>query len=93
MRYIKKNITFTTAIAYKVDMDTLTVIPCGKLTFPGGLGERLAISRARKAYGKDVTVKIETYNRTYVMPIDTFIDHATPLEVNEDSENSKDSEE
>lgn len=77
MRTIKKSITTTVADVFMIDMDTMAVEHIATREFVGGLGERLAVSKCRKEFGRDAIVKCQDVSRTYVMSGEDFIKHAT----------------
>lgn len=77
MRTIRKSINTTVADVFKIDLDTMDVQHVATREFVGGLGERLAVSRCRKEFGKDAIVKCHEVAHTYVMSGEVFIKHAT----------------
>lgn len=76
MRSIKKTVTVTTVNVFKPDAKTLTLKPVGSFEVVGGLGERLAQSRAKREYGKDCVVIVNNTQRVYTMDADTFFKYA-----------------
>lgn len=77
MRTIKKSVATTVADVFKIDMDTMAVEHVATRKFVGGLGERLAVSRCRQEFGRDVIVKCHEVCHTYVMTGEDFIKYAT----------------
>lgn len=77
MRAIKKTIKTTTVSIFRLDMDTLQAVQIATVEHVGGLGERLAVSRAKKEYGNDVICKVEDSYKVYSMPGETFLKYAT----------------
>lgn len=77
MRTIRKSIITTVADVFKIDTDTMTVEYVATREFVGGLGERLAVSRCRKEFGRDAIVKCHDVSNVYVMSGEDFIKHAT----------------
>lgn len=77
MRTIRKSINTTVADVFKIDMDTMAVEHVATREFVGGLGERLAVSKCRKEFGRDAIVKCHEVAHTYVMSGEDFIKHAT----------------
>lgn len=76
MRTIKKSINTTVADIFKIDMDTMAVEHVATREFVGGLGERLAVSKCRKEFGRDAIVKCHDVSHTYVMSGEEFIKYA-----------------
>lgn len=76
MRAIKKTIKTTVVDIYKPNMDTMKFEYLDTIEFVGGLGERLATSRAKKKYGKDVIVKFHDVEHVYKLDADTFLKYA-----------------
>lgn len=77
MRAIKKTIKTTTVNVFRLNMETLQAELIDQMEYVGGLGERLAISRAKKQYGQDVICKVEDSYKVYSMPGETFLKYAT----------------
>lgn len=77
MRAIKKTVKTTIVDIYKPDMDTMSFNYLDTIEIVGGLGERLATSRAKKQYGKDVIVKCHNVEHVYKLDADTFLKYAT----------------
>lgn len=89
MRNIKKAVKTTIATGYKMDNSVPPVLqPCGTVEFFGGLGERLAKSRAAKKLNADF-VTVENVKHTYFMDAETFLKYA----VLDDSLNEEENEE
>ena len=92
MRSVKKSITTTVADVFRIDMDTMAVEHIATRKFVGGLGERLAVSRCRKEFGRDAIVKCQEVSRTYVMSGEDFIKYATVVDDGCDSDTVDDVE-
>ena len=90
MRAIKKTIKTTVVEVFEPDMETMTFEHIGGFEVAGGLGERLAISRAKREYGKDVIVKCHDVEHVYKMDGETFLKFATVCdgETEDDSEDA-----
>lgn len=90
MRAIKKTIKTTVVDIFEPDMVTMTFEHIGGFEVAGGLGERLAVSRAKREYGKDVIVKCHDVEHVYKMDGETFLQYATICdgESEDDSENA-----
>lgn len=86
MRTIRKSINTTVADVFMIDMDTMAVEHVATREFVGGLGERLAVSKCRREFGKDAIVKCHEVAHTYVMSGDDFIKHATIVDDGCDSD-------
>lgn len=86
MRAIKKTIVTTVADVFKLDMDTMAVDHVATREFVGGLGERLAVSRCRREFGRDAIVKCHEVTHTYVMRGEDFVKHATIVDDSCDSD-------
>ena len=86
MRTIRKSINTTVADVFRVDMDTMAVEHIATREFVGGLGERLAVSKCRKEFGRDAIVKCHEVYHTYVMSGEEFIKHATIVDDSCDSD-------
>ena len=82
MRTIRKSINTTVADVFRVDMDTMAVEHIATREFVGGLGERLAVSKCRKEFGRDAIVKCHEVSNTYVMSGEDFIKYATVVDDN-----------
>lgn len=80
---IKKTIKVTTVNVYKPDFETATIKLVNTREYVGGLGERLAISRARKEFGANVQVQCIDSTRTYRASLADFLDIATEVEPDE----------
>lgn len=80
MRSIKKSINTTVADVFMIDLDTMAVEHVATREFVGGLGERIAISKCRKEFGKDAIVKCHEVSHTYVMSGEDFIKYATVVD-------------
>ena len=76
MRAIKKTVKTTIVDIYKPDMDTMKFEYLDTIEIVGGLGERLATSRAKKMYGKDVIVKCHEVEHVYKLDADSFLKYA-----------------
>lgn len=76
MRNIKKNVTVTTVNVFKPNVDTLALEPVGSFEVLGGLGERLARSRAQREFGRDCVVIVNNTTRTFTMDAETFFKYA-----------------
>lgn len=77
MRTIRKSIVTTVADVFKIDLDTMAVEHIATREFVGGLGERLAVSKCRKEFGRDAIVKCHEVAHTYAMSGEDFIKYAT----------------
>lgn len=77
MRNIKKSINTTVADVFKIDLDTMDIQHVATREFVGGLGERLAVSKCRKEFGRDAIVKCREVSHTYAMSGEDFIKYAT----------------
>lgn len=77
MRTIRKSIVTTVADVFKIDLDTMNVDHVATREFVGGLGERLAVSKCRKEFGRDAIVKCREVSHTYFMSGEDFIKYAT----------------
>lgn len=86
MRTIRKSINTTVADVFKIDMDTMAIDHVATREFVGGLGERLAVSKCRKEFGRDAIVKCHEVAHTYVMSGEDFIKYATIVEDGCDSD-------
>lgn len=86
MRSIKKSINTTVADVFMIDLDTMAVEHVATREFVGGLGERLAVSKCRKEFGKDAIVKCHEVSHTYVMSGEDFIKYATVVDDGCDSD-------
>lgn len=80
MRNIKKTVNVTTVNVFKPDALTLTLTPVGSFEIVGGLGERLAQSRAKREYGRDCVAIVNNTTRVYTMDADTFFKYAVEVE-------------
>lgn len=80
MRSIKKSINTTVADVFMIDLDTMAVEHVATREFVGGLGERLAVSKCRKEFGKDAIVKCHEVSHTYAMRGEDFIKYATVVD-------------
>ena len=76
MRTIKKSVTVTNVNVFKPNVDTLVLEPVGSFEVLGGLGERLARSRAQREYGRECIVIVNNTTRTFTMDADTFFKYA-----------------
>lgn len=76
MRSIKKTVTVTNVNVFKPNVDTLALEPVGSFEVLGGLGERLARSRAQREYGRECVVIVNNTTRTFTMDSDTFFRYA-----------------
>lgn len=76
MRNIKKSVTVTNVNVFKPNVKTLALEPVGSFEVLGGLGERLARSRAQREYGRDCVVIVNNTTRTFTMDSDTFFKYA-----------------
>ena len=76
MRAIKKTIKTTTVNVFRLNMETLQAEQVATVEHVGGLGERLAVSRAKKEYGSDVICKCEDSYKVYTMPGELFLKYA-----------------
>lgn len=83
MRRIKKSIKFTTVHVFCPDLATMTLKDIDTFTFAGTLGERLLASKVRRDYGANAMYDSEVSERCYAMDIDTFIEHATPIDASD----------
>lgn len=94
MRAIKKTIKTTVVDIYKPDMDTMKFEYLDTIEIVGGLGERLATSRAKKQYGKDVIVKCHDVEHVYKLDADTFLKYAVicDKDTNADADADNDTE-
>lgn len=86
MRTIRKSINTTIADVFRIDMDTMAVEHVATREFVGGLGERLAVSKCRKEFGRDAIVKCHEVSNTYVMSGEDFIKYATVVDDSCDSD-------
>ena len=93
MRTIRKSINTTVADVFRVDMDTMAVEHIATREFVGGLGERLAVSKCRKEFGRDAIVKCHEVSNTYVMSGEEFIKHATIVDDDSCDSDTDDDEE
>lgn len=91
MRAIKKTIKTTVVDVFEPDMDTMSFKPVGGFEVVGGLGERLAVSRAKREYGRDVIVKCHDVEHIYRMDADTFLKYAVVCD-DEGADDSDDTE-
>lgn len=73
---IKKTVKVTTVNVYQPDFETATIKLVSSREYVGGLGERLAISRARKELGTNVQVQCIDSQRTYRATLADFLDIA-----------------
>lgn len=89
MRNIKKTVTVTTVNVFKPNTETLALEPVGSFEVLGGLGYRLAQSRARREFGKDCVVIVNNTTRVYTMDADTFFKYAREVDDN-DNDNDND---
>lgn len=76
MRNIKKSVTVTNINVFKPNVKTLALEPVGSFEVLGGLGERLARSRAQREYGRECVVIVNNTTRTFTMDADTFFKYA-----------------
>lgn len=86
MRTIRKSVTTTVADIFRINLDTMDIDRIASREFVGGLGERLAVSRCRKEFGRDAIVKCHEVAHTYVMSVEDFIKYATIVEDGCDSD-------
>ena len=86
MRTIRKSINTTIADVFRIDMDTMAVEHVATREFVGELGERLAVSKCRKEFGRDAIVKCHEVSNTYVMSGEDFIKYATVVDDSCDSD-------
>lgn len=80
---IKKTVKVTTVNVYAPDFETATIQLVSSREYVGGLGERLAISRARKEFGANVQVQCIDATRTYRASLADFLNIATEVEPDE----------
>ena len=80
MRAIKKTVTVTNVNVFKPNVLTLALDPVGSFEIVGGLGERLAQSRAKREYGRDCVAIVSNATRVYTMDADTFFKYAVEVE-------------
>lgn len=80
---IKKSVKVTTVNVYAPDFTTATIELVSSREYVGGLGERLAISRARKEFGANVQVQCIDSTRTYRATLDDFLSVAHEVEPDE----------
>lgn len=76
MRSIKKTVTVTNVNVFKPNVCTLALEPVGSFEVLGGLGERLARSRAQREYGHECVVIVNNTTRTFTMDAATFFKYA-----------------
>lgn len=81
---IKKTIKVTRVSVFAPNFDTMAIELVDTHEIIGGLGERLAISQARKAFGPNVQVRVEDSKRTYKASLDDFLAIANPVEDSDD---------
>lgn len=86
MRAIKKTIKTTVVDIFEPDMDTMSFKAVGSFEVVGGLGERLAVSRAKREYGRDVIVKCHDVEHVYRMDADTFLQYAVVCDDEDEGE-------
>ena len=86
MRNIKKSIVTTVVDVFRIDMNTMNVEHIATREFVGGLGERLAVSKCRREFGRDAIVKCHEVSHTYVMSGEDFIKYATVVEDGSDND-------
>ena len=91
MRNIKKTIKTTIVDVFNVNTETMQLEKIATVEHVGGLGERLAISRAKKEYGANVFCKVSESFATYKMDADTFLQYAE-LCAEDESEEEEESE-
>lgn len=76
MRNIKKTVTVTNVNVFSPNIKTLALEPVGSFEVLGGLGERLARSRAQREYGRECVVIVNNTTREFTMDADTFFKYA-----------------
>lgn len=76
MRALKKTVTVTNVSVFKPNVKTLALEHVGSFEVLGGLGERLARSRAQREYGRECVVIVNNTTRTFTMDADTFFKYA-----------------
>ena len=86
MRAIKKTIKTTVVVVFEPDMDTMSFKAVGDFEIVGGLGERLAVSRAKREFGRDVIVKCHDVEHVYRMDADTFLQYAVVCDDEDENE-------
>lgn len=91
MRAIKKTIKTTVVDIYQPDMDSMKFEYLATIEHVGGLGERLATSRAKKKYGKDVIVKCHDVEHVYKLDADTFLKYAVICDEDTNADTDADS--
>ena len=92
MRAIKKTVKTTIVDIYKPDMDAMKFEYLDTIEIVGGLGERLATSRAKKKYGKDVIVKCHDVEHVYKLDADTFLKYAVICDEDTNTDTDSDTE-
>lgn len=92
MRNIKKSVTVTNVNVFKPNVDTLALEPVGSFEVLGGLGERLARSRAQREYGRECVAIVNNTTRTFTMDADTFFKYAVEVKDGEDGADDSDAE-
>lgn len=92
MRSIKKTVTVTNVNVFRPNTATLALEPVGSFEVLGGLGERLARSRAQREYGRECVVIVNNTTRTYTMDAETFFKYAHEVKDGEALEDDSDEE-
>lgn len=92
MRNIKKTIKTTIVDVYAANTDTMQLEKIATFEYVGGLGERLAISRAKKEYGANVFCKVSEKFATYKMDAAVFLKYAELCTEDEKSEDESEDE-
>lgn len=92
MRNIKKTIKTTIVDVYAANTETMQLEKIATVEHVGGLGERLAISRAKKEYGANVFCKVSETFATYKMDADVFLKYAELCTEDESEDESEELE-